>query len=284
MADIVKVEHLRWFDYHLKGIPNGVTREPPVYCFTFNMPAGKEWQFASRIPLPDPQILKYYFGTGPTGTSASANDGGLDTSPPVVSGMKDDYVVDYAIKVFDEGGVDKYRENERRWNGDMEKSTDARGLTYTSAPLQANCCLTGIPIIHLWVSSSATDGYFFAFLEEVDGKSNQSHYVTGGMIRASFRSVTVQHPWTDLGIPYHRCYDVDARPLVPGKPEELAFDFYPISYVFRRGNRIRVTITGSLQSMYSGMIEDPPPRINIHRDAAYPSHIELPLNPAIRTD
>jgi putative CocE/NonD family hydrolase len=284
MDDIVKIEHLRWFDYHLKGIQNGVVQESPIYCYTFNMPTGKEWQFASQMPLPNQQMMKYYFGSGPTGTSTSVNDGSLGTSSPTASSVKDDYTVDYSIKVFEEEGMDKFRENERKWHGDMEKSADAKGLTYTSAPLKTNCCVTGIPVVHLWASSTSTDGYFFAFLEEVDGKTSVSHYVTNGMIKGSYRAISLQHPWTDLGIPYHRCYDVDAQPLVPGKPVELAFDFYPISYIFRRGNRIRVTITGSLQSNYAGMIEDPTPRIGIHRDATHPSYVELPVNPALSAE
>jgi hypothetical protein len=79
-----------------------------------------------------------------------------------------------------------------------------------------------------------------------------------------------------------RCYDVDTQPLVPGEPAELVFDLYPTSYIFHRGNRIRVTITCSLQSMYSGMIDDPPPQINIYREAGHLSYIELPLIPEVK--
>jgi len=279
MDDMVKIEHLRWFDFHLKGIQNGIMQEPPIYYYTFNELTGEEWQFASQMPLPDQRMIKYYFSSGPTGTSASVNDGSLGMSLAPGSTMKDDYTLDYSIKVFEEGGKDKFRENERRWNGDMEKSTDARGLTFTSAPLKSNQRITGIPVIHLWASCTTTDGYFFAFLEEVDGKTNVSHYVTSGMIKASCGAVSIKYPWTDLGIPYHRCYDVDVQPLVPGQPVELAFDFYPISYIFRRGNRIRVTITCSLQGNYSGMIEDPPPQISIYHDTAHPSYVVLPKIP-----
>jgi putative CocE/NonD family hydrolase len=279
-GDLAKAEHLRWFDYYLKGIQNGVADEPPIYYYTFNAPAGKEWQFASQWPLPDQEMTRYYFTGGPAGTSASGNDGGLVPSSSPASNAKDDYTVDYSIKVFDEGGVDKFVTNARCWEGDMEKTTDAKGLTYTSAPLASNLRITGIPVLHLWVSSSAADGYFFAFLEEVNGKTGVSHYITNGAIKASCGAISMQFPWTDLGIPYHRCYDVDARPLTPGQPVELAFDFYPTSYIFRRGNRIRVTITGSLQSNFAGMREDPPPRISIYRDAARASYIELPLIPA----
>jgi hypothetical protein len=90
------------------------------------------------------------------------------------------------------------------------------------------------------------------------------------MIKASCRSLSTQYPWSSLGIPYHRCYDVDTRPLIPGEPAELVFDMYPTSYVFRQGNCIRVTITCSFQAMYSGMIDDPLSQIIIYRGVDMP--------------
>ncbi|MFC1864123.1 CocE/NonD family hydrolase [Thermodesulfobacteriota bacterium] len=278
-ADMVKIEHLRWFDYHLKGINNGVTDEPPIYYYTFNEPTGREWHFTSEWPLPDQQMTKYYFAHGPSKTSASVNDGSLITSPPTESDACDKYIVDYSIKVFEEGGVDNFKENNRAWNGDMEKSTDSKGLTFTSPPLTLNIEVTGIPLVHLWAVSTSRDGYFFAFLEEVDGKTNISHYITDGMIRASCRALSTRFPWTELGIPYHRCYDVDNQLMTPGEAVELVFDLYPTSYIFRRGNRIRITITGSLQNNYAGMIEHPPPQISIYRDTERASYIDLPIIP-----
>jgi putative CocE/NonD family hydrolase len=282
ISDLAKTEHLRWFDYHLKGINNGVADEPPIYYYTLNAPASEEWQFAPRWPLPDQVMTQYYFAGGPVGTSASKNDGGLTTSAPTVLDAKDSYTVDYSIKVFEEDGIDKFVTNERCWEGDMEKSTDAKGLTYTSAPLSANLKTTGTPVLHLFASSSATDGYFFAFLEEVEDQAGVSHYVTNGAIKASCGDISIKFPWTDLGIPYHRCYDVDAQPLTPYQPVELILDFYPTSYIFRRGNRIRVTITGSLQSNFARMREEPPPQISIYRDAAHSSYIDLPLIPTAK--
>jgi uncharacterized protein len=279
-GEMAKIEHLRWFDYKLKGIRNGIDKEPPIYYYTFNAPAGKEWQFASQWPLPEQKPIKFYFGPGPTRTSASSNDGMLVSQIPSTMDEKDSRAVDYSVKVFEEGGVDKFRENSRTWNGDMEKSTDAKGLTYTTAPLTTNMQVTGIPVVHLWAASTSTDGYFFAFIEEVDGKTNRSQYVTNGMIKASNRSISVQSPWTDIGMPYHRGYDIDVQPLTPGQPVELVFDSYPTSYIFRAGNRIRVTITGAFQSTYAVPEENPAPTMSIYRDASRSSYVELPVIPA----
>jgi len=276
-VDMLKVEHLRWFDYHLKGIKNGIMQEPPIYYYTFNAPAGQEWKFAYRWPLPNETKRKFYLAEGPTRTSGSKNDGSLLGSPPVVPEAYDKYTVDYSIKVFEENGSDKFRENNRHWSGDMEKSVDSKGLTYTSAPLTSDVGITGIPVVHLWASLSSTDGYVFCFLEEVDGRSNTSRYVTNGMIKASNRAVHREFPWTDLGIPYHRGYDVDSQPLTPGQAVELVFDMYPTSYIFRQGNRIRLTITGAFQSTYRVPEVSPPPIITIYRDKTRPSYLELPV-------
>ena len=76
-GEMSKIEHLRWFDYTLKGIKNGIAQEPPIYYYTFNAPPGKEWRFASQWPLPEQRMTKFYFGAGPSKTSASLNDGSL---------------------------------------------------------------------------------------------------------------------------------------------------------------------------------------------------------------
>ncbi len=279
MDNTAKVEHLRWFDYYLKGIKNGVADEPGIYYYTFNRPEGEEWQFTSEWPLPNRQMTKFYFDAGPSGTSASVNDGKLVASAPAVSDARDDYTVDYSIQVFEEEGRDRFKENNRVWNGDMEQSTDKKGLTYTTAPLNSDMLITGTPVVHLWASASVSDHYFFAFIEDV-GPDGKSHYVTNGMIKASNRAESTQFPWTDLGMPYHRGYDVDSQPLIPDQAVELNFDTYPTSYVFKAGNQIRITITGAFQSTYAVTPLDPAPTLSIYRDSTHASYLELPVIPA----
>jgi len=54
-------ESLRWFDYWLKGIENGVMDEPPVRLF---IPATGEWKSASDWPLPETRWTPFYFHAG----------------------------------------------------------------------------------------------------------------------------------------------------------------------------------------------------------------------------
>jgi putative CocE/NonD family hydrolase len=271
---ILAAENHRWFDYTLKGIDNGITREPAVYYYTFNAP-GKEWQFAEDWPLPNQKLTNYYFREGRSGTVASSNDATLITDIPAVSSGRDDHDASTRITVF-EG---KYSRASRQWNGDMTEGVDKKGLTYTSSPLDTDLTVTGHPVAHLWVSSTAPDGNFFVFLEDVD-KEGVSNYVSDRGIRASRRAIHSQSPWNELGIPYHRSNREDYAPLPIGHPVELAFDIYPISYIFRKGHRIRVTVTCSHLPTYrlpESLNFTPPPIISIFRNAEHPSYITLPV-------
>ncbi len=272
---ILSVELHRWFDYTLKNIENGIMKEPPVYFYTINATAGREWQFADDWPLPAQKLTNYYFHGGPSQTIDSINDGILSIHSPVVSSAKDDFTAKNDIQVLD----GKYTRGSRRFNEDMTESTDKKGLTYTTPPLDKDVVVTGHPVVHLWVTSTAPDGNFFAFLEEVD-KNGFSQYVSDRGIRASRRIAYEQPPWSEMGIPYLRAYEEDYAPLSEVEPVELVFDIYATSYIFRKGNRIRVTITCSHLPTYQlppSLTFNPPPLISVYRDLNYPSHITLPV-------
>jgi putative CocE/NonD family hydrolase len=272
---VLAVEYLRWVDCTLKDIDNGILQEPRVYFYTINALAGKEWRFADDWPLPNQKLTNYYFEAGPSGTIHSVNDGSLSPRPPSLSMARDDYVAQNNILVLD----GKYARAARRFDDDMTPSVDQKGLTYTTARLDSNIEVTGHPLIHLWVTSSAPDGNFFAFLEDVD-ESGVSHYVSDRGIRASRRLIHEQSPWTEMGIPFHRAFKEDYAPLPPGQPVELVFDLYAISYIFRKGNRIRVTVTCSHLPTYHlppSLTFNPVPLVRVFRALEYPSCITLPI-------
>ena len=100
-------------------------------------------------------------------------------------------------------------------------------------------------------------------------------------MRGSWRKISTP-PWGDLGIPFHRGFAADFMPLSATEPAELVFDTFPISYVFRKGNRIRVTITGSGGKefqMPNSWTRNPAPTISLYRDARHPSFVSLPVIP-----
>ena len=50
-------ESLRWFDYWLKGVENGVMEEPPVKLYVIDT---GEWRFADEWPLPETRWTPFY--------------------------------------------------------------------------------------------------------------------------------------------------------------------------------------------------------------------------------
>ncbi|NLX11554.1 MAG: CocE/NonD family hydrolase [Chloroflexi bacterium] len=269
------VEHLRWFDYWLKGIDNGIMDEPPITYHVMGAPDSTAWRTAEQWPLPGEQPTAYYLHAGPSGSVNSANDGSLSTDPP--GDGQDAYTVDYSTTT---GKTTRWTDGYGQGFGYPEMTpNDEKGLTYTTAPLEADLEVTGHPVVHLWISSTADDGDFIVYLEEVDDDGD-STYITEGVLRASHRALA-DPPYDYMGLPYHRSFAEDVVPLpVDGEPVELVFDLHPTANIFDAGHRIRITITGADTDTYGTSKLDPPPTVTIYRSADYPSHIVLPVIPA----
>jgi putative CocE/NonD family hydrolase len=157
-------------------------------------------------------------------------------------------------------------------------NNDRQALTYSTPPLDADIEVTGHPVVHLWVTSTADDGDFFVYVEEVD-ESGYSTYITEGRLRASYRALH-EPPFENMDLPWHRCYDEDTEPLHEGEPVELIFDLMPTSNLFDAGHRIRVTVTGADANTFETPQLDPPPTVSVYRSSEYASFIELPIIPA----
>ena len=156
-------------------------------------------------------------------------------------------------------------------------ANDAKALTYTTAPLKKAVEVTGHPIVRLWVTSTADDGDFFAYLEEVD-ENGYSHYLTEGVLRASHRKLDPP-PFSYMNLPYHRSYAEDVAPLPSGRPVELIFDLHPTSNIFDAGHRIRLTVTCADQTIFDTPVLSPAPKVSIHRNSKFPSYVQLPVIP-----
>jgi len=280
---LIATEHLRWYDYWLKGIENGIMDEPPFYYYTIGAPEGEQWRSTLEWPLPAEEPTNHYFLSGPSGSVSSVNDGILGTSPPLEALGSDEYTVDYTTTT---GGPDPVKV---RWAAVLGEQVfgvppsadltilDEKGLTYTSTPLESDVEITGHPVIHLWVNSTATDGDFFVYLEEVD-EDLVSHFVSDtGILRASRRALSTP-PWDNMGLPWHRNNHEDVADL-PGSPVELVFDLHPTSNIFDEGHRIRVTITCADSDMFETPVLSPPPTVTVYRNVDHPSYITLPVIP-----
>jgi uncharacterized protein len=268
-------EQVRWYDYWLKGIDNGIMAEPPIYYFTIGAAEGDAWKEARQWPLPEEKQTVYYFQAGPSGSIQSANDGLLDRKAPKGDSGQDDYVVDYTTST----GASTRWHNGR--GGDFAypdmTANDAKGLTYTTTPLKTAVGVTGHPVVHLWVTSTADDGDFFAYVEEVD-ETGYSRYITEGVLRASHRKLD-QPPFGYMNLPYHRSYAENVTPLPSGQPVELVFDLHPTSNIFDAGHRIRLTVTCADQTSYDTPVLSAAPSVSIYRKSELASYVQLPVIP-----
>ena len=266
-ADLVG-EHLRWFDYWLKGIDTGIAAEPPIHYYVMGAPEGERWQSAWTWPLPEEQPTTFYFA------SADGDFGELATTLP------EEDVVFFGVDATATTGTGN------RWtNGyggpigypDMA-SNDDKGFWFQTAPLQEEVEVTGHPVVRLWASSTDHDGDFYVYLEEVDadGKSN---YVTEGCLRASHR-LTQPAPFDSMGLPFHRGNEGDTT---VGFPEdefvELAFDLQPTSNLFDAGHRIRVSITCADEDNALNHVSEPGTEVTLLLGGERPCSIVLPIIP-----
>jgi putative CocE/NonD family hydrolase len=265
------VEHLRWYDYWLKGIDNGIMNEPPIRFYTYGAPEGQEWQSAWQWPLPCEKSINYYLNAGYSGTVRSVNDGIMSTLFPQDSTGQDDYLIDYTITTT--GFVN-------RWDigaGSEPDRTriDEKSLTYTTQPLPYEIELTGYPIAHLWVSSFAKNLDFFVYLEEIDEK-DVSTCISEGQIRASIRALGTP-VFDNMGNPWHSNREKDHCDLPSGQPVELVLTMQPMSNIIKKGRRLRLTVNNFDKGNWNTPELSPVPNVSVYRNSIHVSYIKLPV-------
>ncbi len=262
-------EQLRFYDHYLKGVDNGIDREPHIYYYTIDAEPGQEWHFASAWPLPETQRTQLYLGpdltgTDPGGAVASALDGSLGDKS--LAG-KDNYTVDYSVSCPVEPMF---------WPCVL----DAKGMTYTGPLLQADLQVTGSAFVHLWVTGTTPDADIFGYLEDIapDGKAD---IVTHGRIKISHRALSKAR-FATLDLPWHDDRESGYLPGPIDQPTEVVFDLLPTSKIFKAGHRLRLTITGAdpRQRNLKEIMITPAPRIAVLRGGETASFLDLPVIPA----
>jgi putative CocE/NonD family hydrolase len=262
----------RWFDYWLKGIDNGIMKEPSIYYYVMGGSKKDAWQTSNQWPLTNQKLTRFYFGEQKTGSVASINDSLLRREPPHDKDAADTYTVDYSTT---SGKYSRWYAVNWSRNYPNMRSNDEKALTYTTPPLETDVEVTGHPVVHLWLTSDAPDLDAFVYLEEVDG-SGKSTYITEGNLRSSHRKLS-KAPYNNLGLPYHTHYKSDLEPIPAGKPFELIFSLLPTSYRFPKVSRIRITVAFADADNFETPVLNPAPKIHLLRDTAHASFIELPI-------
>lgn len=240
--------------------------EAPVRYFTM---VENTWKSAATWPPPQSQHQTWFLGPGYIGSEVPKTE------------QRVCYKVDPTTTSF--------RGESSRWLNQAEVDTgiayvprpprQEKRLVFTSTVFATDLEVTGHPVLHLWLASSATDGTFFGYLEDI-APSGEARYVTEGCLRALHRK-TLPAPEGPLGFLPHRSFkQEDAAPLVPGEPTLLSFALLPVSYLFRAGHRLRLALAGA-DADHFHMIPDDPPTWEVHCGPAegreQRSHLLLPV-------
>ncbi len=230
----------RWYDYWLKGIDNGVMDEAPINIAVIDTPR-KTWDWIALEEFPEARTDWFLGAEIAEDTPALPNDTRLARTAPVEASM-----LEYAVDLETTTGTSTRWDSNFGGDADYPDMTenDSRSLAFTSAPLEEDMIVLGVPVATVYLSSSTPDADVYVLLEEVD-ETGFSHYASEGMLRASLR-LTSQPPWDDnLGLPWHRAFAEDQRPLVAGEVVELQIPMQPTAHRFNKGNRVRVVIMGA---------------------------------------
>jgi putative CocE/NonD family hydrolase len=199
----------------------------------------------------------------------------LSSTPPVAVSAGDVYPVNFATSTG----------KNNRWATELNldilypdrSGEDSKLLVYTGAPLATDVEVSGSPRVVLEVASTAKDGAFFAYLEDV-APNGQVTYLDEGELRAVNRKQMEAHerPYHSLG-PASGNSRRDAQPLLPGKPAELKFSMWPTSILLRKGHQIRVALAGADAGVFRRYPPGGDVTWTVYRQSALASYVELPM-------
>lgn len=257
-------EQLRWFDYWLKGIDNGIMDEPPVKIFVMG---DNKWRQEQEWPLARTRYTPYYLHSNGHANTASG-DGRLSQDLPTREPV-DVYVYDPSDPVPTLGGSTLIIPLGVYDQRPVEERQDV--LVYTTDALLSDVEVTGPITVTLYAASSAYDTDFTAKLVDVrpDGYAQN---IQDGIIRARYR-------------------DSSTNPslITPGQVYCYTIDLWATSHVFKRGHRIRLEISSSNFPRFdrnpntgrpiATETELIPARQTIFHDTWHPSHVMLPIIP-----
>ena len=256
---------LRWFDRWLKGMDNGVDREPPVDLFIMG---DDVWRHESEWPLARTQWTRFYLHSHGRANTAGG-DGTLDTIPPRLE-PPDTFS-------YDPGHPTPYlvdpRELELNLNEDYARLHAERQdvLVFTSAPLERDVEVTGPLSVSLWASTDARDTDWHAMLLDVY-PNGHAYRIQDGIARARFRQGFEREVFPERD-----------------RPALYTIDLWQTANVFKAGHRLRVAIASAAFPKYGrnlntgGDDNADSTFVTAHQhvlhDRAHPSFITLPVIP-----
>ncbi len=228
---------LRWLDHYVKGIRNGVDRQPRV---TFLDRGDRSWHTAPSWRAAAPALSRLFLSGAASGSAHSLNDGSLTaTVPQGRDSYQDSYVYDpsagASVPMGKEGpdGFAPYLHVDQRID-------DAHALTYTTAPAARPLRLAGPSELRFSAITEASDMAWVVRLSDVAPDGSQTP-ITQGWLRASFRHVDPAR--SRPGAPY--LTDDRHDPVTIGLTTEYRVDIWDTAYTVAPGHRLRLWLSSS---------------------------------------
>ena len=257
-------EQRRFFDHYLKGVNNGIDREPR---YTWWQEKGGTGTLVHRNALPGTGIARTALYLSPTRNDAPATVDRGSLTPTASNRSPISFPVDYGVATKDYFQF---------WPSPL----DGRGATFTSRPLAADAAIEGYPVLTVEASIDRPQGNLFGYLEDVD-PAGKVTMVAFGRLTFSHRK-TGRAPYDHLGLPYHSGLRADVAPAVPGSPVTLSFALSPRAYTVAANHRLRVTLTGAdpRQRNLADIKDDLARTITVSAGRA--SHVDIPFTQPVR--
>ena len=266
-----------FYDYHLKGIDNGVMEEPPVTIFIRGL---DEYRDEAEWPIARTEYVPYYLSGEPSGSVTSLNDGSLSTDAPGDS--SDPTSFDYPDPQWGLGVVAMSQ---------FGPDPAARVLTFTSAPLDQDTEVSGPILLELFAASDQPDTDFIVKLsdqfpqsddERTQGRQPAFAPVTKGWLKASHHSDKDEARSTEYR-PFYR--HAEHRPLVAGEVNRFEIEVHPTAHLFKAGHRIRLEISNGDSPLTDAVfthqyMPHKHGRDTLFHDGTNPSRLLLPVIPA----
>jgi putative CocE/NonD family hydrolase len=257
-------QYARWFDHFVRGLDNGVNREPAVNLYLsngsheqlmggkFTHMTGEDW------PLPGTRWTRLYLSPAASGSARSINDGTLvpqAVGTPALQAYpfvpSDAFATDtHTTATISGSGVGQVNLNTGARAipalTDMQ-AAEPVSLTYTTPPFATPVDAVGPASLDLFLSSTSTPTDIAAVLADVwpDGTA---HSVANGQLRTAYPRVDAARSLLDPGSgdivqPFPDFSAQDPAPI--GATREYHVEILPIGNHFGAGHRLRLYIVGT---------------------------------------
>jgi putative CocE/NonD family hydrolase len=270
----------KWFDHWLKGADNGVEKTPSVNLYPVG---GTKWESHPTWPVPGARYTPIYLSGEKSGSANSINDGSLSFTKPA-TGSNDRAPLLPASSPcsrmttqWTAGAAAGPCETDNR-------TYEASSLTYTSAPLTKDTTLNGPIVANVWAELTSKDATLVGVLSDV-GADSSSNQVTAGFLLASQRAIDPKRstygPGGVLIRPFHPFTRASQRDVTPNDPQLYRIEIYPTNAIFKKGDRLRLTIgtadTPATSTPVPALANELGGEIRVLHGGRYDSNVLLPV-------